>query len=154
MTQIKSILLVEDNEKDIELTLAALEDHRLTNEVVVARDGEEALDYLFCRGSYQGRAGGLPAVVLLDLKLPKVDGLEVLRKVKSDADLKKVPVVMLTSSQEESDIVASYQLGVNAYVVRPVNFQDFVKAIKEIGGFWAILNESPYRRKSASFSGH
>ena len=137
------ILMVEDDPKDVELTLTALADYNLTNEVVVARDGEEALDYLFCRGPFQSRTGENPAVLLLDLKLPKIDGLEVLQTIKSDEKLKMIPVVVLTSSREERDMVASYKLGVNAYVVKPVVFHEFVNAIKELGMFWAIINEPP-----------
>jgi CheY-like chemotaxis protein len=137
------ILLVEDDPKDVELTLTALEEYNLANEVVVARDGAEALDYLYHRESFQGRPGENPAVLLLDLKLPKVDGLEVLQQIKSDAALKMIPVVVLTSSREEKDMVASYRLGVNAYVVKPVDFHEFVNAIKELGAFWAVINEPP-----------
>lgn len=137
------ILMVEDDPKDVELTLTALEDYNLANEVVVAGDGEEALNYLYCREKYQSRPDGNPAVILLDLKLPKVDGLEVLKQIKSDASLKLIPVVVLTSSKEEKDMVASYKLGVNAYVVKPVDFHEFVNAIKELGAFWAIINEPP-----------
>ena len=143
MTTIGRILLVEDDPKDVELTMAALDEYNLSNEVVVASDGEEALDYLYYRGKYQRRSGENPAVLLLDLKLPKVDGLEVLKAVKSDEGLKVIPVVVLTSSREEKDMVASYQLGVNAYVVKPVDFHEFVNAIKELGVFWAIINEPP-----------
>ena len=137
------ILMVEDDPKDVELTLTALEDYNLSNEVVVARDGEEALDYLYCRGPFKMRASENPAVLLLDLKLPKVDGLEVLQTIKSDEKLRLIPVVVLTSSREERDMVASYKLGVNAYVVKPVDFHEFVNAIKELGVFWAIINEPP-----------
>jgi CheY-like chemotaxis protein len=137
------ILMVEDDPRDVELTLTALEEYNLTNEVVVTRDGEEALDYLFCRGRFKGRTNGNPAVLLLDLKLPKVDGLEVLQQIKSDEKLRLIPVVVLTSSREERDMVASYKLGVNAYVVKPVDFHEFVNAIKELGVFWAIINEPP-----------
>jgi CheY-like chemotaxis protein len=137
------ILLVEDDPKDVDLTLTALEEYHLANEVVVARDGEEALDYLYQRGSFAGRQSDLPAVLLLDLKLPKVDGLEVLKQVKSDERLRIIPVVVLTSSHEERDMVASYRLGVNAYVVKPVDFHEFVNAIKELGVFWAVINEPP-----------
>ena len=143
MTDLKRILLVEDNVNDVELTFAALEENHLANEVVVVRDGAEALDYLYRRGIYKMRAMGHPVVVLLDLKLPKVDGLEVLKTVKSDENLKTIPIVMLTSSREEVDVVASYRLGVNAYVVKPVDFGDFVSAIKELGLFWAVINEPP-----------
>jgi len=137
------ILLVEDDSRDVELTLNALEDYNLTNEVVVARDGEEALDYLYSRGTFRMRTNDNPAVLLLDLKLPKVDGLEVLRTIKGDAKLKMIPVVVLTSSREERDMIESYKLGVNAYVVKPVDFHEFVNAIKELGVFWAIINEPP-----------
>ncbi|MDB6063643.1 MAG: chemotaxis protein CheY [Verrucomicrobiaceae bacterium] len=139
---LKPILLVEDNPKDLELTLLALEKSQLANDVVVVRDGAEALDCLFRRGQFVG-AQELPAVVLLDLKLPKVDGLEVLKKIRSDDQLKKVPVVMLTSSREEPDLRTAYELGANAYVVKPVEFRDFVKAISDLGIFWAVLNEPP-----------
>ena len=135
--------MVEDDPKDVELTLTALEDYHLANEVVVVRDGEEALDYLTCRNAYATRSTGNPAVMLLDLKLPKVDGLEVLRQVKSDENLKLIPVVVLTSSHEEKDLVTSYRLGVNAYVVKPVDFHQFVNAIKELGAFRAIINAPP-----------
>src|SRR5262249_4899331 len=137
------ILLVEDDPKDVELTMTALEEYNLSNEVVVASDGEEALDYLYYRGKFQRRSGEDPAVLLLDLKLPKVDGLEVLQIVKSDEKLKRIPVVVVTSSREERDMVASYKLGVNAYVVKPVDFHEFVNAIKELGVFWAVINEPP-----------
>jgi DNA-binding response OmpR family regulator len=143
MNKIGRILMVEDDPKDVELTLTALEDYNLANEVVVARDGEQALDYLYCRGEYKMRSGDNPAVMLLDLKLPKVDGLEVLKQIKSDAKLNLIPVVVLTSSKEEKDMVTSYRLGVNAYVVKPVDFHEFVNAIKELGVFWAVINEPP-----------
>ncbi len=143
MDEFKSILFAEDNAKDVELTLAALAEINLANEVVVVRDGAEALDYLYARGKFQMRAKGNPAVILLDIKMPKVDGLQVLKTVKSDPDLKNIPVVILTSSREERDLVESYRLGVNAYVVKPVAFQEFVKAVKELGSFWAIINEPP-----------
>ena len=140
---LKPILLVEDNPHDLELTLIALSKSQLANEVVVARDGAEALDYLHRRGEYAQRAAGNPAVVLLDLKLPKVDGLEVLRDIRSAQALRSLPVVMLTSSKEEQDLVRSYELGVNAYVVKPVDFTEFVRAIADLGIFWAVLNEPP-----------
>lgn len=143
MTQLGTILLVEDNLKDIELVLAALKKNNFANDVAVARDGAEAMDFLYRRGKYQARADLLPIVILLDLKLPKKDGLEVLREVKGDEALKVIPVVMLTSSREEADLVKSYQLGVNAYVVKPVGFQQFVDAIKQTGMFWAVINEPP-----------
>lgn len=140
---LKPILLVEDNPKDLELTLVALAKSNLANEIVIARDGAEALDFLFRRGGHASRREENPAVVLLDLKLPKVDGLEVLRQVKADAGLRSVPVVMLTSSREEQDLLRSYDLGVNAYVVKPVDFREFIEAIRELGVFWAVLNEPP-----------
>jgi CheY-like chemotaxis protein len=143
MAPLKRILLAEDNERDVELTLAALDEHNLANEVVVARDGAEALDYLYGRGKFAGHANGLPVVVLLDLKMPKVDGLEVLRTMRKDPEIRHVPVVMVTSSREEQDLVHSYELGVNAYVVKPVDFQKFVESVKQIGMFWAIINEPP-----------
>jgi CheY-like chemotaxis protein len=143
METLGRILMVEDDPKDVELSMTALEDYNLVNEVVVARDGEEALDYLFCRGKFQSRSGDNPAVILLDLKLPKVDGLEVLREIKGDPKLKMIPVVVLTSSKEEKDMVTSYKLGVNAYVVKPVDFHEFVNAIKELGVFWALINQPP-----------
>ena len=139
MSTLGRILLVEDDPKDVELTLTALEEYHLANEVVVARDGEEALDYLYRRGSFATRSNDNPAVLLLDLKLPKVDGLEVLQQIKSDENLKIIPVVVLTSSHEEKDMVASYRLGVNAYVVKPVDFHEFVNAIKELGFFCQLL---------------
>lgn len=142
-TEIKRILLAEDNPKDVELTLAALEDHHLANEVFVVNDGVEALDYLHRRGKFKMRASENPAVILLDLKMPKVDGLEVLRSIKSEDKLKAIPVVILTSSREEQDLVKSYDLGVNAYVVKPVDFQDFIAAVKQLGVFWALINEPP-----------
>jgi CheY-like chemotaxis protein len=143
MERLGRILMVEDDPKDVELSLNALEDYHLANEVVVVRDGEQALDYLTCRNAYATRTSGNPAVILLDLKLPKVDGLEVLRQVKSDENLKLIPVVVLTSSHEEKDLVTSYRLGVNAYVVKPVDFHQFVNAIKELGAFWAVINAPP-----------
>lgn len=140
---LKPILLVEDNPNDLELTLIALAKSQLANEVVVVRDGAEALDYLHRRGEFAQRPVGNPAVILLDLKLPKVDGLEVLKEIRDTEGLKSVPVVMLTSSKEEQDVVRSYELGVNAYVVKPVDFAEFVRAIADLGIFWAVLNEPP-----------
>jgi CheY-like chemotaxis protein len=143
MAELKRILLAEDNPKDVELTLTALDEHNLANEVVVVNDGAEALDYLYRRGKFSMRADNDPAVVLLDLKMPKVDGLEVLRTIKKDDKLKTIPLVILTSSREEKDLVESYKLGVNAYVVKPVNFQQFIEAVKDLGAFWAVINEPP-----------
>lgn len=139
-----SILLAEDNENDIELTLATLDSFNLANKIDVVRDGTEALDYLLCKGKYEGREGCTPpAVILLDIKMPKVDGLQVLSAVKSNPALKSVPVVMFTSSRQERDVVQSYDLGVNAYVVKPVDFDQFTDAIKQLGIFWALINEAP-----------
>lgn len=143
MHELKRILLVEDSPNDVELILEALAENRLANEVIVVRDGEEALDYLYRRGVFRLRMEGNPVEVLLDLKLPKVDGLEVLAQLKSDSQLKVVPVVVLTSSHEEQDILRSYNLGVNAYVVKLVNFHEFVDAIKELGLFSAVVNQPP-----------
>lgn len=140
---LKPILLVEDNPKDLELTLVALEKTQLANEVIILRDGAEAIDYLFRRGDYHARSEGNPAVILLDLKLPKVDGLQVLEQIKADPNLRSTPVVMLTSSREEKDLIRSYDLGVNAYVVKPVGFKEFIEAISDLGIFWAVLNEPP-----------
>jgi len=143
MTELARILIVEDDPRDVELTLTALDDYKLANEVVVVRDGQEALDYLYCRGQFRERPRENPAVLLLDLKLPKVDGLEVLKQIKSDDKLKMIPVVVLTSSHEEQDMMRSYRLGVNAYVVKPVDFHEFVNAVRELGVFWAVINEPP-----------
>lgn len=143
MTEIKRILLAEDDPKDVELTLTALEANNLRNEVDVVHDGEQALDYLYRRRDFKMRGGYNPAVVLLDLKMPKVDGLEVLREIRADEQLSLIPVVMLTSSREERDLVESYKLGINAYVVKPVEFDKFIIAVKELGMFWAIINEPP-----------
>ncbi len=146
MAELRRILLAEDNANDVELTLAALKANRLLNEVVVTRDGADTLDYLWRRHRHSDRGPGDPALMLLDLKMPKVDGLEVLKQVKSHPDFKTIPVVVLTSSREEQDVVRSYNLGVNAYVVKPVDFHDFVEAVKLLGGFWAVLNEPPPTR--------
>ena len=143
MTTLGRILVVEDDPNDVELTLTALADYNLANEVVVTRDGQQALDYLSCRGEFSMRSPGNPAVMLLDLKLPKVGGLEVLQQIKSDERLKLIPVVVLTSSHEERDMIRSYSLGVNAYVVKPVDFHEFVNAVKELGIFWGVINEPP-----------
>jgi CheY-like chemotaxis protein len=143
MTSLKKILLAEDDPRDVELTLMALEESKLANEVDVVRDGQEALDYLFRRGAFETRNGNNPALILLDLKMPKVDGLEVLRAIRDDEAVRMTPIVMLTSSREERDIVESYELGVNAYVVKPVDFNQFLEAIKQIGAFWAVVNQPP-----------
>jgi CheY-like chemotaxis protein len=143
LADLKRILIAEDNDNDLELTLAALDQHHLANEVVTVRDGAEALDYLFRRGAHADAPMAPPAVVLLDLKMPKVDGLEVLRQIKEDARLRLTPVVMLTSSREEVDLIRSYELGVNAYVVKPVEFGEFMQAVRQLGGFWAVINEAP-----------
>jgi CheY-like chemotaxis protein len=146
VTELKRILLAEDSPNDVELTLAALGPN-LANEIVVVADGAEALDYLHARGAYADRPSGNPALLLLDLKMPKVDGLEVLSAIKGDATLKTIPVVMLTSSREEQDLLASYELGVNSYVVKPVDFGEFMEAVRQIGIFWAVVNEAPPGRR-------
>ena len=143
VTSLGRILIVEDDPNDVELTLTALGEYNLVNEVVVTRDGQQALDYLYIQGQYAGRSPENPAVMLLDLKLPKISGLEILQKIKADDRLKTIPVVVLTSSNEEKDVMRSYSLGVNAYVVKPVEFHEFVNAVKELGAFWAIVNEPP-----------
>ena len=151
MNSLKSILLAEDDLKDVKLTLAALEEHNLANEVIVARDGVEALDYLLRRGVHASREPGNPVVVLLDLKMPRVDGIEVLKEIRASEELKSIPVVILTSSRESRDLAECYKIGVNAYVVKPVQFTDFVEAVKELGIFWAVINEPPpgsIRRKA------
>jgi len=143
MNSLKRILLVEDSPRDAELVMDALKEHMLANEVVHLQDGAEALDYLYQKGDFAVRPEGAPAVILLDLKMPKVDGLEVLRQIKGDPKFKVIPVVVMTSSREEQDLINSYQLGVNAYIVKPVKFQGFVEAVKQLGVFWAVLNEPP-----------
>jgi CheY-like chemotaxis protein len=143
LINIKNVLLVEDDPADVELTFAALEDNHLANRVVVLENGEEALDYLYRRGKFKMRSGGNPIVVLLDNKMPKVNGLEVLKTIKADEHLKIIPVVVLTSSRETPDLVEFYKHGVNAYVVKPVEFSEFMKAIKNLGIFWAAINEPP-----------
>jgi CheY-like chemotaxis protein len=143
--KLSTILLMEDDPNDVDLTLSALGEHNLANQVTVARDGAEGLDYLMRRGEFAERPPGNPVFVLLDLKMPKVDGLEVLRQMKSDEQLRSIPVVVLTSSREAPDLAKCYALGVNAYVVKPVDFYDFVKAVKELGIFWAVINEPPPR---------
>jgi len=140
-TKMRQILIAEDDPRDEALTLSALEEYNLANKVAVVRDGEEALDYLYCRGKFKTRATGNPVAVLLDLKMPKVNGLQVLRTVKADENLKIIPIVVLTSSREEPDLNECYKLGVNAYVVKPVDFTQFMKAVKQLGIFWAAVNE-------------
>lgn len=143
MKELKPFLLVEDSAKDRELIIEALRENHISNRIDVARDGEEALDYLFRRSGFADRAPGNPSVILLDIKMPKVDGLEVLRQIKGEEKLKIIPVVILTSSREQSDLIKGYDLGVNAYVVKPLDFNDFFDAVKKLGIFWAILNETP-----------
>ena len=143
MNSIKRILLVEDSPRDTELVLAALAENHLANEVVSVSDGAEALDYLYRRGQYAARRNAQPAIILLDLKMPKVDGTEVLRQVKGDAELKVIPVIVMTSSREEQDLLRTYQLGANAYVVKPVIFTEFMQAVTKLGAFWAIVNVPP-----------
>lgn len=143
MNDYKRILLAEDDVRDVELTLLALEECNLANEVDVVRDGAEAFDYLFRRDAYASRISTNPVLILLDLKTPLIDGLEVLRTIRKEESLKMIPVVILTSSREERDIVESYKLGVNAYVVKPVDFKQFTQAIKQIGAFWAVVNQPP-----------
>ena len=143
MTDVPAILLAEDNPNDVELTLEALAQHHLANRVTVAHDGVEAMEYLRCEGAFRDRQPGDPAVVLLDIKMPRKDGLEVLREIRGDPALKRLPVVILTSSREERDLITSYDLGVNAYVVKPVDFPSFIDAVKELGMFWAVINERP-----------
>jgi len=143
IADLKRIVLAEDNANDVELTLTALRENNVVNEITVVRDGAEALDYLYRRNGYASRVGGNPALLLLDLKMPKVDGIEVLRQVKSDPALRTIPVVVLTSSREEQDLMRTYDLGVNAYVVKPVDFHEFIDAVKLLGGFWAVVNETP-----------
>jgi CheY-like chemotaxis protein len=143
MSDLKTILLAEDNPKDVELTLEALTEYNLANQVIVVKDGVEALEFLRCEGNYKMRRKGLPVVLLMDLKMPRMDGLETLQAIRSDPALKMLPVVMLSSSREEQDLIRSYELGVNAYVVKPVDFKEFVDAVKQVGVFWAMINELP-----------
>jgi CheY-like chemotaxis protein len=147
IAEFRTILLAEDNANDAELTLEALREHKLINDIVVTRDGAETLDYLYRRNAHAGRQGGNPVFILLDLKMPKVDGLEVLRQIKSDPAMRTIPVVMLTSSRQEGDLVRSYDLGVNAYVVKPVEFHEFIRVVKALGGFWALTNEPPPKKE-------
>jgi len=146
MAKIRTILLAEDSPKDVELTLEAMSENNLANNIIVVKDGVEALEYLRCQGKFKLRRAGNPALVLLDIKMPRMDGIEVLRNIRSDTALKRIPVVILTSSSEEKDLVNTYDLGVNAYVVKPVDFKQFVEAVKQIGSFWAVLNELPPER--------
>ena len=143
MSSLKRILLVEDSVRDAEMALHGLADFNLANHVLHVRDGVEALDYLHRRGQFAGRPPGPPALVMLDLKMPRLDGMELLRHMKRDPNLKSIPVVIMTSSREEPDLVQAYELGVNAYVVKPVKFHEFVDAVKQVGSFWAVLNEPP-----------
>jgi CheY-like chemotaxis protein len=143
MTSLKRILLVEDSPRDAELVLAALAENHLANEVVSVSDGVEALDYLYRRGQFSGRSNGQPAIILLDLKMPRLDGTEVLRQIKGDPVLRIIPVIVMTSSREEQDLLRTYQLGANAYVVKPVKFADFMEAVTKLGAFWAIINVPP-----------
>jgi len=143
MVEIRTILFAEDNPRDVELTLEALGDHNLANNVIVVRDGVETMEYLRREGKYKQCKTGNPAVLLLDIKMPRMDGIEVLRAIRSDSLLKMLPVVMLTSSREEQDLIKSYELGVNAYVVKPVDFKEFIEAVKQLGVFWAVINEAP-----------
>jgi CheY-like chemotaxis protein len=143
MSDLKTILLAEDNPKDVELTLEALAEHNLANHVTIVKDGVEAMEYLRCEGKYENRKKGNPAVLLLDIKMPRMDGIEVLKAIRGDPTLKMLSVVMLTSSREEPDLKKCYELGVNAYVVKPVDFKDFIEAVKQVGIFWAVINELP-----------
>jgi CheY-like chemotaxis protein len=147
MIELKKILLVEDNPNDIELTIEALSEHNLANRVIVLNDGVEAMEYLHCQGTFKNREKENPAVILLDIKMPRMDGLEVLEAIKNDNELKTIPIVMLTSSREEPDLKKCYELGVNAYVVKPVNFKDFFDVVKHLGIFWAVINELPVEGK-------
>jgi CheY-like chemotaxis protein len=147
MINLRTILLAEDNPKDVELTLEALSEDNLANHIITVKDGVEAMDYLRCEGKFKQRNRGNPAVLLLDIKMPRMDGIEVLKAIRSDSKLKMLPVVMLTSSREESDLINSYKLGVNAYVVKPVDFKNFMHAVKQTGVFWALLNELPPEKR-------
>ncbi len=143
MSELKTILLAEDNPKDVELTLEALSEFNLANHVIVVKDGVEAMEFLQYKGKYMQRKPGSPAVALLDIKMPRMDGIEVLKAIRNDSSLKRLPVVMLTSSREEPDLKKCYELGANAYVVKPVDFKDFIEAVKQVGVFWAVINELP-----------
>ena len=146
MDELRTILLAEDNPKDVELTLEAMAENSLANNIIVVKDGVEALEYLRCQGKYKLRKAGNPALILLDIKMPRMDGIELLRNIRGDAALKRIPVVVLTSSREENDLINTYELGVNAYVLKPVDFKQFIEAVKQIGSFWAVLNELPHER--------
>lgn len=146
MIELRTILFAEDNPKDVELTLEAMANNNLANQVIVVKDGVDALEYLQYKGKYKLRKKGNPCVILLDIKMPRMDGIEVLRRIRSDAVLKRIPVVILTSSREERDLIDTYDLGVNAYVVKPVDFRQFIVAVKQIGSFWAVINELPPER--------
>jgi CheY-like chemotaxis protein len=148
MIELRTILLADDNPKDVELTLEAMADNNLANQVIVVKDGVEALEYLRREGKYQDYNEGNPCVILLDIKMPRMDGIEVLRHIRSDNQLKRIPVIVLSSSREEKDLFDAYELGVNGYVVKPVNFQKFIDAVKQIGSFWAVLNELPPENRS------
>src|SRR5215475_12475748 len=155
MTELRKILVAEDDENDAELVLKALEKYNIANEVIVVEDGAEALDYLYRRGDYEARAEGNPILVLLDIKMPRVDGLEVLREIKTDERLKMIPTAMLTSSRQEGDLLISYQLGVNAYIVKPVDFNEFAETVRELGVFWLMINEPPpgsVKKRNGGFS--
>jgi CheY-like chemotaxis protein len=147
MVELRTILYAEDNPRDVELTLEALGDYNLANNVIVVRDGVETMEYLRREGMYSQRKPGNPAVLLLDIKMPRMDGLEVLKAIRSDNMLKMLPVVILTSSREEQDLIKSYKIGVNAYVVKPVDFKEFIEAVKQVGIFWAVINEVPPENK-------
>lgn len=143
MQELKRILLVEDDPRDVELILSTLSEYNLANEIAIARDGVEALDYLYRRGTFAPRPVGNPVVILLDLKMPRLDGLQVVRQLKADEPMRLIPIVILTSSREAHDLEECYKLGVNAYVVKPVRFAEFVEAVKQVGVFWALINEPP-----------
>ncbi len=145
MEKISRILYAEDNQDDIELTLAAFKESNLANPIDIVRDGAEALDYLFCRGKFADKEPSIPVFVLLDIKMPKLNGIEVLKEIRASDKYKNLPVVMLTSSQMETDVLRSYELGANGFVVKPIDFNEFVRAIKAIGYYWAILNTSPVK---------
>jgi len=148
LVKLRTILLAEDNSKDVELTLEAMVENKLANQIIVVRDGVEALEYLRREGKYKLREAGNPCVILLDIKMPRMDGIETLRNIRSDTALKRIPVVMLTSSRAETDIINTYELGVNAYVVKPVSFQQFIEVVKQIGSFWTVINELPPEARS------